>query len=172
MGEVSHEATKVFRGDFGRIFVRRCGGAEIFRIGNNPFSFSPFVASCLRVRFFEELGYVVVIEQVPLRHVLSEVILHHAGVDEVFEEAGFKKCRHGWLSVRIVSYSVGVRVMMARRGCRRSGNSASSACFLNSGNFIPVTMFFLGFTKKRVRGFRRDRNGSRGRGWGGGAAGR
>jgi len=84
----SHEGTKVFRGDFRRIFTRRCGDTEIFRIGNNLFSFSPFEASRLRVRFRQELGNVVVKEQVALRHVLAEVTLHHAGVDEVFEEAG------------------------------------------------------------------------------------
>jgi hypothetical protein len=33
-------------------------------------------------------GHGVVEEQVALRHVLAEVTLHHAGVDEVFEEGG------------------------------------------------------------------------------------
>jgi hypothetical protein len=31
-------------------------------------------------------GHGVVEEQVALRHVLAEVALHHAGVDELFEE--------------------------------------------------------------------------------------
>ena len=36
----------------------------------------------------EVRGHGVVEEQVALRHVLAEVALHHAGVDEVFEEGG------------------------------------------------------------------------------------
>ena len=36
----------------------------------------------------EVRGHGVVEEQVALRHVLAEVTLHHAGVDEVFEEGG------------------------------------------------------------------------------------
>ena len=47
-----------------------------------------FVASCLRVSLFKDLGHGVVEEQVALSHVLAEVTLHHAGVDEVFEKGG------------------------------------------------------------------------------------
>jgi hypothetical protein len=36
----------------------------------------------------EVRGHSVVEEQVALRHVLAEIALHHAGVDEVFEEGG------------------------------------------------------------------------------------
>ena len=37
----------------------------------------------------EVRGHGGVEEQVALGHVLAEVALHHAGVDEVFEEGGF-----------------------------------------------------------------------------------
>ena len=37
---------------------------------------------------FQDLGHGGVKEQVALRHVLAEVALHHADVDEVFEEGG------------------------------------------------------------------------------------
>jgi hypothetical protein len=36
----------------------------------------------------EVRGDGVVEEQIAIRHVLAEIALHHAGVDEVFEEGG------------------------------------------------------------------------------------
>ena len=77
----------------------------------------------------EVRGHGVVEEQVALRHVLAEVTLHHAGVDEVFEErrragAGFRSALANWM-----------------RGTSRSNRLASAAEGFLMGIFSKNAFF-------------------------------